>query len=277
MDSEPRPPQVLAPQNLVTLGNLACGVVAMLLCVTAVLENNPHRLYEGGLYLVLANLLDAVDGKLARITGSASPLGAQLDSLADAVTFGVAPGILSISLLRVMGPGLDIDMHPRLMIIAPVIFSCCAVLRLARFNVDHESEDLTKDHAHFIGLPSPGAAALPIALVLFFFGVEDTKLFTIDGEVLFALQYWSLVIIPFLLMGLGLLMVSRVPYPHFFAWMTRSRRPVKTLAKFVVLFGLLFLEPELAMVFMAGLFVFVPLIRDLPSMFRKSQVPPNSH
>lgn len=277
MDSEPRPPQVLSPQNLVTLGNLACGVVAMLLCVTAVLENDPHRLYEGGLYLVLANLLDAVDGKLARITGSASPLGAQLDSLADAVTFGVAPGILSISLLRIMGPGLDINMHPRLMIIAPVIFSCCAVLRLARFNVDHESEDLTTDHAHFIGLPSPGAAALPIALVLFFFGVEDIELFTIDADVIFALQYWSLVVIPFLLMGLGLLMVSRVPYPHFFAWMTRSRRPVKTLAKFIVLFGLLFLEPELAMVFMAGLFVFVPLVRDLPSMFRKSQVPPNSH
>ncbi|MCP4091812.1 MAG: hypothetical protein GY747_00030 [Planctomycetes bacterium] len=277
MDSEPRPPQVLSPQNLVTLGNLACGVIAMLLCVTAVLENDPKRLYEGGLYLVLANLLDAVDGKLARITGSASPLGAQLDSLADAVTFGVAPGILSISLLRVMGPGLDINMHPRLMIIAPVIFSCCAVLRLARFNVDHESEDLTTDHAHFIGLPSPGAAALPIALVLFFFGVEDIKIFTLDEHVLYGLQYWSLVMIPFLLMGLGLLMVSRVPYPHFFAWMTRSRRPVKTLAKFVVLFALLFLEPELAMVFMAGLFVFVPLIRDLPSMFRKTQVPPNSH
>jgi CDP-diacylglycerol--serine O-phosphatidyltransferase len=267
----------LSPQNLVTLGNLACGVIAMLLCVTAVLENDPKRLYEGGLYLVLANLLDAVDGKLARITGSASPLGAQLDSLADAVTFGVAPGILAISLLRVMGPGLEINMHPRLMIIAPVIYSCCAALRLARFNVDHESEDLTIDHAHFIGLPTPGAAALPIALVLFFFGVEDIKIFTVEESILFAVQYWSLVVIPFLLVGLGLLMVSRVPYPHFFAWMTRSRRPVKTLAKFVVLFALLFLEPELAMVFMACLFVFIPLIRDLPSLFRKKQVPPNAH
>ncbi len=277
MDSESRPPQVLSPQNLVTLGNLACGVVAILLCVTAVLENDPNRLYEGGLYLVLANLLDAVDGKLARITGSASPLGAQLDSLADCVTFGVAPAVLSITLLRVMGPELDINMHPRLMVVAPVVFACCGVLRLARFNVDHESDDLTSDHAHFIGLPSPGAASLPIALVLFFFGVDDIKIFDVPEEIAYSVKYWSLVSVPILLIGLGLLMVSRVPYPHFFSWMTRSRRPVKTLAKFVVLLGLLFLEPELAMVLMAVLFVFVPLLRDLPSLWRKGTVPPNSH
>ncbi len=277
MDSEPRPPQVLSPQNLVTLGNLACGVVAILLCVTAILENDPHRLYEGGLYLVLANVLDAVDGKLARMTGSASPLGAQLDSLADCVTFGVAPAILSITLLRVMGPELGIHMHPRFMVIAPVIFSCCAVLRLARFNLDHEVEDLNAEHAHFIGLPSPGAASLPIALVLFFFGVEDIDLFHVSEQAIFSLKYWSLVSIPFLLIGLGLLMVSRVPYPHFFSWMTRSHRPVKTLAKFDVLLGLLFLEPEFSMVMMAVLFVFVPLLRDLPSLFRNTQVPPSSH
>lgn len=277
MDSETRPPQVLSPQNLVTLGNLACGVVAILLCVTAILENDPRRLYEGGLYLVLANVLDGVDGKLARITGSASPLGAQLDSLADCVTFGVAPAILSITLLRVMGPDLGINMHPRLMVIAPVIFCCCGVLRLARFNVDHESDDLTADHAHFIGLPTPGAASLPIALVLFFFGIEDIGLVNVSEGTMFAVKYWSLVSIPVLLIGLGLLMVSRVPYPHFFSWMTRSRRPVKTLAKFVVLLGLLFLEPEFAMVMMATLFVFVPILRDLPSLFGKGQAPPDSH
>ena len=78
--------------------------------------------------------------------------------------------------------------------------------------------------------------------------------------------------IPFLLLLLALLMVARVPYPHFFAWMTGSTRPVSTLAKFVVVFGLLFLEPELALLAMSLIYVFIPLLRDLPAMARS--IPP---
>lgn len=270
METETRPPQVLSPQNLVTLGNLACGVVTILLAITAMQDVDPKRLYEGGLWLVLANILDGVDGKLARLTGSASPLGAQLDSLADAITFGLAPSILAITLVRMVAPELDIQMHPRLLVVAPVVFTCCAVLRLARFNVDHELEDLTKDHAHFIGLPTPGAASILIAIVLFYFGIADTKLVHFSAEELHFMRYWSVVLVPILLLLLALLMVSRVPYPHFFAWMTRSRAPVKTLAKFVVLLGILFLEPEIALVIMAVLYIFVPLLKNLPSTFRRT-------
>jgi len=271
VDSEHRPPSVLSPQNIVTLGNLACGVGAILLAVAAVVEDNPSRLYQGALWLVLATFLDAIDGKLARITGTASPLGAQLDSLADAVTFGVAPGVVAVTLVRLLAPDLDIQLHPRLLVVAPVVYSCCAVLRLARFNVDSEHEDLKKDHAHFIGLPTPGAAAMPIAMVLFFFGVGDTKLFTVTPEMEHGVQYTIVILTPIVLLLLALLMVSRVPYPHFFAWMTRSTRPVATLAKFVVLFGLLFLEPELALLLMSLAFVFVPLMRDIPAMLRTAR------
>lgn len=271
MDSEQRPPSVLSPQNIVTLGNLACGVGAILLAVASVIEDNPDRLYQGALWLVLATFLDAIDGKLARITGTASPLGAQLDSLADAVTFGVAPGIVAATMVRLLAPELEINLHPRLLVIAPVVYSCCAVLRLARFNVDSEHEDLKKDKAHFVGLPTPGAAALPIAMVLFFFGIRDTKLFTVTPEMEHNVQYTIVLATPMVLLLLALLMVSRVPYPHFFSWMTGSTRPVNTLAKFVVLFGLLFLEPELALLLMAILFVFVPLLRDIPAMLRASR------
>lgn len=240
----------------------------MLLAVAAVVEDNPQRLYHGALWLVLATFLDAIDGKLARITGTASPLGAQLDSLADAVTFGVAPGVVAVTMVRLLAPELDIQPHPRFLVIAPVVYSCCAVLRLARFNVDSEHEDLKKDHAHFIGLPTPGAAAMPIAMVLFYFEFGKTKLFSVSPELAHSVQYAIILMTPIVLLLLALLMVSRVPYPHFFAWMTRSTRPVNTLAKFVVLFGLLFLEPELALLLMALLFVFVPLIRDIPAMLR---------
>jgi CDP-diacylglycerol--serine O-phosphatidyltransferase len=268
MEQESRQPPVLSPQNLVTLGNLACGVGAILLATSAILTEDPQRFYHGALWLVLATFLDAVDGKLARLTGTASPLGAQLDSLADAVTFGVAPAVLASAMVQYLGPEYGLKIHPRLLIIAPIIYSCCAVLRLARFNVDHESEDLRKDNAKFIGLPTPGAAALPIAFVLLFFGIEDMMLVTVPEETIGFIRTWILRLIPVSLIGLALLMVSRVPYPHFFAWMTRSRQPVKTLAKFVVLAGLLFLEPEFALMLMALLFVLVPPLRSLPTLLR---------
>lgn len=268
MEQESRQPPVLSPQNLVTLGNLACGVGAILLATSAILTEDPQRFYHGALWLVLATFLDAVDGKLARLTGTASPLGAQLDSLADAVTFGVAPAVLASAMVQYLGPEYGLKIHPRLLIIAPIIYSCCAVLRLARFNVDHESEDLRKDNAKFIGLPTPGAAALPIAFVLLFFGIETMMLVTVPEETIGFIRTWILRLIPVSLIGLALLMVSRVPYPHFFAWMTRSRQPVKTLAKFVVLAGLLFLEPEFALMLMALLFVLVPPLRSLPTLLR---------
>lgn len=268
MEQESRQPPVLSPQNLVTLGNLACGVGAILLATSAILTEDPQRFYHGALWLVLATFLDAVDGKLARLTGTASPLGAQLDSLADAVTFGVAPAVLASAMVQYLGPEYGLKIHPRLLIIAPIIYSCCAVLRLARFNVDHESEDLRKDNAKFIGLPTPGAAALPVAFVLLFFGIEDMMLVTVPEETIGLIRTWILRLIPVSLIGLALLMVSRVPYPHFFAWMTRSRQPVKTLAKFVVLAGLLFLEPEFALMLMALLFVLVPALRSLPTLLR---------
>lgn len=268
MEQESRQPPVLSPQNLVTLGNLACGVGAILLATSAILTEDPQRFYHGALWLVLATFLDAVDGKLARLTGTASPLGAQLDSLADAVTFGVAPAVLASAMVQYLGPEYGLKIHPRLLIIAPIIYSCCAVLRLARFNIDHESEDLRKDNAKFIGLPTPGAAALPVAFVLLFFGIEDMMLVTVPEETIGLIRTWVLRLIPVSLIGLALLMVSRVPYPHFFAWMTRSRQPVKTLAKFVVLAGLLFLEPEFALMLMALLFVLVPALRSLPTLLR---------
>ena len=77
MDGPLRQPQVLSPQNVVTLGNLACGVGAIVLCTMALIEQDPRRLYEAALWLVLATFFDAVDGKIARMTGTASPLGAQ--------------------------------------------------------------------------------------------------------------------------------------------------------------------------------------------------------
>ena len=268
MEGESRPASVLSPQNVVTLGNLACGVGALLLTVRGLLEDDPHRLYQAALWLVLATVLDAVDGKLARMTGTASPLGAQLDSLADAVTFGVAPVVVACTLVQMVGDTYSIHMHPRLLLVAPIIYSCCAVLRLARFNVDHAEADQLHGHDRFRGLPTPAAAGVPAGLTLAYFGIVDTKLVDLTPDAVFAVQSLMLRLTPFLILVMAMLMVSRAPYPHVFSWMTRSTRPVATLAKFVVLIGVLLLEPEIALLAAALLFAFLPPVLLVPRLLR---------
>lgn len=269
MSSEGRPRLLLAPQNLVTLGNLACGVGALLLTTHALLLDDPRELLHAGWWLVLAAFLDAVDGKVARLTGTASSMGAQLDSLADAVTFGAAPGVLAATLVQMQGPALDIHMHPRLLVVAPIVYACCAVLRLARFNLEHQGDDPNRPHHAFVGMPSPAAAGLPVAAVLLWYGIEDTRVVRFAPETVAAIREWILVALPFLILLMALLMVSRIPYPHFTAWMGRSRGPVAPLAKIVVLVGLLTIEPELALTAFGLAYALIPLIANFPSVLRQ--------
>jgi CDP-diacylglycerol--serine O-phosphatidyltransferase len=105
-------------------------------------------------------LLDAIDGKVARMVGGASSFGAQLDSFSDMITFGVAPAVLVKVLIEHEGPlyaswGNPWD-NPRIHFIAAATFSLMAMLRLARFNLETEPDAST--HKMFSGLPSPGAA-----------------------------------------------------------------------------------------------------------------------
>ena len=266
MNLHTRSPRVLSPQNIVTLGNLACGVAAILFCVTALVENEPAKLYYAALLLVLAEFLDGVDGKIARWTGSASSLGAQLDSLADAVTFGVSPGVLTFSMIAMFAEQYGMSLHPRFLMMAPIVFTACAVLRLARFNSDYETEDLKKGHMFFVGLPSPGAAGLPISMSLLYFGIVDVKFFNVSIEIAESVRYWLLYFMPVGLLLMGLLMVSRIPYPHFFAWMTRSKNHVATLAKFIFFLGIMFLEPEVCLFVFSFCYTIIPLFTQfLPS------------
>jgi CDP-diacylglycerol--serine O-phosphatidyltransferase len=247
--------------SMVTLGGLACGLGALVYALEA------HRLEDSGLLghagwlLVLAMTLDAVDGKLARLTGSTSELGAQLDSLSDMVTFGVVPAMLARGLVVLEGPALDIRMHPRLLVVAPIVYGCCAALRLARFNVEHAKEDPGRDHSVFVGLPSPAAASLPVSLLLFYFGVADPNfLFGHDEFLIHAVRTTTLQVMPFLLVVVGALMVTRLPFPHFVAWATRVRNPFQRLAEMVILFGMLLVEPELALLLLSIFFIAFPAL-----------------
>ncbi len=269
MEPAPRLRSAALLPSLVTLGNLACGVGAILWASEASLKGNEVLVRHAAWLLVLAMIFDAVDGKLARMTRATSDLGAQLDSLADMVAFGVAPAVLVRTLVQLQGPELGIRMHPRLLVVTPLIFACCAALRLARFNVEAADQDPAKDHPHFVGLPSPAAAGLPIAMILFFSGVADpTFLFPLDLWTVHAVQGVILRLFPFVLVLLGTLMVTRLPFPHVVAWLSRARHPFQRIAEVVLIAGLMLIEPELALLLLSIAFLLIPPARNLIHSFR---------
>ena len=105
-----------------------------------------------GWLIFLAMVFDGLDGYVARLSRTTSDFGAQLDSLCDVVSFGVAPGFLLVK----MCPQFTL-VHSQAVWIIAAAFAACAALRLARFNVETSDDD---EHLHFSGLPSPAAAAV---------------------------------------------------------------------------------------------------------------------
>jgi len=143
--------------NLITLSSVFCGFYAILLCGTG---SDEQDFYRAALLIVYAMFFDTIDGRVARLTKTQSALGVQLDSLADVISFGVAPAALvyrwSLSGLGPVG------------VFACFAFVSAGVIRLARFNVltMGESGAPKKPGKYIIGLPIPGAAGIVVSLVV---------------------------------------------------------------------------------------------------------------
>lgn len=142
--------------NLFTLGNLSLGFFAILIAFSS--KDAPQVLSLSGVLIMLAVLFDGLDGYMARLLNARSSLGAQLDSLADLTTFGIAPGVVMYAMIlhRYTYTFTNHFNIPVGMFLA-VIFPAFAAYRLARFNVSHDEES-------FSGLPSP-VAGLIVALM----------------------------------------------------------------------------------------------------------------
>ena len=241
--------------SLATLGNLVCGFGAVYLCLLSMQGGAgnvppiqvagkalfPSFLAMAAYVLVMAMFFDGVDGRLARLTRKTSEFGGQLDSLADVVSFGVAPAILVLCLVRPENlrelTGWQ-RVYWRAEWIMAAIYVCCAALRLARFNVENVEDESA--HMGFRGLPSPGAAATIIGLVLFH---QDLLLGLAPSSVI---PHTVAVLMPPFAAGLGLLMVSRVPYIHMVNLILRGRRPFTQVVTILILFLVgLFLQPQL--------------------------------
>jgi CDP-diacylglycerol---serine O-phosphatidyltransferase len=188
--------------SLFTMANLFCGYA----CVVYAL-NGEYK--TAALLIGIAFLFDMLDGRIARYTGTASDFGVQFDSLADVISFGVAPAILSFAWgLKSLG---------RLGWAACFIFVAAAALRLARFNIQTGSGD----KRYFVGMPSPSAASIPASTVYFYpGGLDDFRA---------ALPALLMVVVP------ALLMVSTIRYRSFKTIDLRARRPYRVLLLVAVL------------------------------------------
>ena len=194
--------------------------------------------------IVLSMAADALDGSVARASGFSSDFGAQLDSLCDVVSFGVAPALLSYKmfaseLANLYGNEFRFsNLIGRWVLFCALFYALCALVRLARFNVETDANETS--HMSFAGLPSPAAAGLIIGLVLFHeqFASSPVIRLSFPGsalpEVFRNVSLWS---IPFALLITGLLMVSRVAYPHIVNYLLHRKRPFTVLV-FVLFIGL---------------------------------------
>jgi CDP-diacylglycerol---serine O-phosphatidyltransferase len=241
VNAPPRRPLIPVLPTALTLGNLVCGFIAIAKTVDALQgaarDGGPldplfaDRIVQACWFVLAAMVFDALDGRVARLMNQASPFGTQLDSLADVVTFGMAPALLAkVSYEHTMNQ-LGLPFHHGVVTLLCSMFTIGAALRLARFNVTTtEDED---SHDTFLGLPSPAAAATVITTCIFIFiGRQELGLGEDAASTLAVLLLRSL---PGLACGLGLLMFSRVRYVHLAQRYIKSRTRFGTFAWMVLI------------------------------------------
>ena len=216
-----------------TMGNVVCGFIAVL------------TTFEGNIttacwFIILAGFLDALDGKIARLSGGTSQFGVELDSLADFLSFGVAPAFLvyaiKFSALGKWGW------------VPPIVFIMAAAYRLARFNLLADTEE-KKD---FIGLPVPMAAITVVSFVIFNYYLWD------------GLQYGEILISMIVL--LSFLMVSQIQYDslpdRFNTLPGRIKLVLLIAAGIAVIFN-----PRLLLFPVMALYILFGMVRELYRLF----------
>jgi CDP-diacylglycerol--serine O-phosphatidyltransferase len=227
--------------TLLTLGNGVCGFAAIVYAgnigpATPPGEMEFYFLLSAGL-IVAAMVFDALDGYAARLSKSASDFGGQLDSLCDAISFGAAPAFL---LLRL---GLDWQraLTRQAVFLIAALYMVCAVLRLARFNLENSPDP--GSHKKFKGLPSPAAAGCVASLAILRSAPSVWGGSGLNGEML---QLFVRVWAPLGTLIVALLMVSRVSYPHVTKQILRGRRPFSVIVQLVLAVFVIGLTQELA-------------------------------
>jgi CDP-diacylglycerol---serine O-phosphatidyltransferase len=262
--------------NLMTAGNLFCGFGAVIKCIQARLitdageyaGSHTHltsiELYTQAVWLILAAVVfDSLDGRLARLGGRTSLFGAEFDSLADVVSFGMAPALMVFFLILALHE--EYQWFRELGWFIAFVYLLCGAVRLARFNVItnpllHRSGlETSKD---FVGLPIPAAAGTVATLVLLLLNMARNAK---------DLREWSLTL-PFLLILVSFLMISTIRYPSFkqVNWETRTR--FRTFVGVFVAVLVLWRFQEIAFFFIFLAYIFYGLFAHYQRGVRHAQM-----
>ncbi len=226
--------------SLATLGNALCGFAAIYVATLdrdafgagLLAADRVDYRYVAAVYLIAVSMiLDAVDGRLARFARHTTDFGGQLDSLADAISFGAAPAFIALHVFKF--DGVDVpDYVDRFIWGIGGLYVACTLIRLARFNVSNEHGE--ENHQSFLGMPSPGAAGAVLSLVLVQQTFSHAAAAANPGtyrEVLAWLYFAATLLIPVILGVSALLMVSGIRYPHL---VNRYGRGNKRISRLVV-------------------------------------------
>lgn len=276
--------------TLLTLCNAACGFGAITIAArvgpehlgTADPAQQLVQLITATQLIFLAMLFDMLDGSAARLTNQTSDFGAQLDSLCDAISFGLAPAFILLQLVHPehhqFGPiaSLPAQFYPllaRLLWAIAVLFMVCAILRLARFNVESDEED---SHEFFSGLPSPAAAGVVASFPI---GVRELQELSSGRAPAWIKDAVELLIpaltilLPVLTLSAAILMVSRIRYPHVFNQLIRGRRSRTQILQIVFTLVLVLVVLQLAVPVLFLVFAFASPVRALWERYLKKTGP----
>ncbi|MGI4830594.1 MAG: CDP-diacylglycerol--serine O-phosphatidyltransferase [Janthinobacterium lividum] len=235
--------------SLFTAGNIAIGYYAIVESIHGMLSASAVAFDHAALATIFAMFFDALDGRIARMTNTQSAFGRELDSLADVITFGVAPSLLAYLWgVRQVWPTTYPRAEERLMHFGLVIcflFLICGACRLARFNISVNPQPRNPGRPgrkYFVGMPIPAGAGIVAAVVHFE-----------DGSPIH--NPWLSVVWLGLIGLIGFLMVSNWRFWSGKELDMSQRRPGRLLALFALIGSILFFESEYAMIVLAMVYL----------------------
>jgi CDP-diacylglycerol---serine O-phosphatidyltransferase len=246
--------------SLVTILNGVCGFAAIAFASKGAAAGVNHFSYHrlslpyfamSGYMILLAMIADVLDGRLARMSKNTSSFGGQLDSLCDIISFGVAPAFLMLKVLEYKLSGFAgqsmafVNFAERFVWLAAASYISCAAIRLARFNVENEEDESA--HMSFIGLPTPAAAGVVVSMVIFH---QETLLELSAGSSRAYIICEDAIIyaLPLLVLGVAVLMVSRIRYPHILNQYIKGKKPFAHLIRVLLFLGLIIWSRQVALV-----------------------------
>jgi CDP-diacylglycerol--serine O-phosphatidyltransferase len=253
--------------SVLTAGSIAAGFYAMTECIRGVVSKDAHAFDYAALAIGFAVLFDGLDGRVARMTNTTSAFGKELDSLADVVTFGVAPALLAYvwgfrMVPETTMPMLRAQMLP-LGVVASFLFLICGACRLARFNISVDPQPRNPgrpDRKYFVGMPIPGGAGVLASVIHFEDGspIHDPRLSAV----------WALLIV-----GTGFLMVSSWRFWSGKEIGTNTRKPARYFVMVAFLVALIWKFSEWGLIIVAlGYLVSGVLARLAYSFARKRRL-----